>query len=76
MTSLYAVSINGTMLYVTGNLSEQNCIDIDIIAENFQTPIHTPIDYDGICQTFISMVQDTLHISLTQIPLKKVFRIY
>ena len=75
MTSLYALSINGTMLYVIGNLSEQNCIDIDIIAENFQTPIQTPIDYDGICQTFISMVQETLHISLTQIPLKNVFRI-
>lgn len=75
MTSLYALSINGTMLYVIGDLSEQNCIDIDIIAKSFQTPIQPPIDYDGICQTFIRMVQETLHISLTQIPLKNVFRI-
>lgn len=75
MTSLYALSINGTMLYVIGNLSKQNCIDIDIIAKNFHPPTQPPIDYDEICQTFISMVHETLTISLTQIPLKNVFRI-
>lgn len=75
MASLYALSVNGTMLYIIGNLSEQNCIDIDIIAESFQATVQNPIDYDEICQTFISMVRETLNISLTQIPLKNIFRI-
>jgi len=75
MESLYAVSIKGTMLYVKGNLSEQECIAVDAIAKSFQITNVKPEDCEVVCQDFIKVVEMTLHISLVRVPVKYVFRI-
>ena len=75
MESLYAVSINGTMLYVKGNLSEQECIAVETIAKRFQSTNGNPVDCEVVCQTFIKVVETSLHISVVRVPLKCVFRI-
>ena len=73
MESLYAVSIKGTMLYVKGNLSEQECIAVETIAKHFQSTNKDSVDV--VFQAFIKAVETSLHISLVQVPIKWVFRI-
>lgn len=75
MEFLYAVAINGTMLYVKGDLSEQECIAVEIIAKQFQHTSGNPIDCEGVCQAFLEAVKASLQISLVQVPLQNVFRI-
>jgi len=75
MESLYAVSISGTMLYVKGNLSDQECTDVETIAKYFQSSNGKSVDCEVICQAFIKAVEESLQISLIQVPLKYVFRI-
>lgn len=75
MESIFAVSIKGTMLYVKGNLSKQECIAVETIAKHFQSTNKDPVDYEAVCQSFIDAVETSLHISLVQIPVKWVFRI-
>lgn len=75
MESIYAVSIKGMMLYVKGNLSKQECIAVETIAKHFQSKNKDPVEYEAICQSFIDVVEMSLHISLVQIPIKWVFRI-
>lgn len=75
MESIYALSIKGTMLYVKGNLSEQECIAVEKIAKHFQSTNKDSVDYEAICQSFIDSVETSLNISLVQVPVKWVFRI-
>lgn len=75
MESLYAVSINGTMLYVKGDLSEQECIAVETIARHFRSKNGNLVDNEAVCKAFIKEVGTSLHISLVQVPLKYVFRI-
>lgn len=75
MKSLYAVAINGTMLYVKGDLSDQDCLAIETIAKKFEYTNETTIDCKILCQAFIEKVKTTLNISLVEVPLQYVFRI-
>ena len=75
MESLYAVSIKGTMLYVKGSLSEQECIAVETFAKNFQSTNKDHVGYEAVCQSFINAVETSLHIPLVQVPIKWVFRI-
>ena len=75
MESLYAVAINGTMLYVKGDLSEQECITVETIAKQFQQANGNPIDCEAVCQAFVKAVKTSLQISLVRVPLQHVFRI-
>lgn len=75
MESLYAVFINGTMLYIKGNLSEQECIVVETIAKQFQRTNKDTVSCEAECQSFIKAVNASLHISLVQVPIKYVFRI-
>jgi len=75
MESLYAVSINGTMLYVKGNLSEQECIAVETLAKHFHSTDGNHIDCNIICQAFIKEVENSLNILLVRVPIKYVFRI-
>jgi len=73
--SLYAITINGTMLYVKENLSEQECVAIELIAQQFQCPNKNSAACKVICKEFIKAVKTSLNISLVHIPLQYVFRI-
>lgn len=75
MESFYAVAINGTMLYVKGNLSEQECRAVETFAKQFQHTNGNPVDCELVCQAFIKAVKTSLQISLVQVPLQYVFRI-
>lgn len=75
MESLYAVSISGTMLYVKGSLSEEECIAVEKIAAHTQNISDNPAEFEVIYQAFIDAVETSLHISLVRVPLKCVFRI-
>ena len=70
MKSLYAVFINGTMLYVQGELSEQECVAIEAFAKHFQFANKSSSDCEAICQDFIKAVETSFHILLVQTPLR------
>jgi len=75
MESLYALTINGSMLYIKGNLSEQDCKNIDIIAKHFLTTNNSLTSQEEICQSFIKKVHQSLNISLVEVSLNYIFRI-
>lgn len=75
MESLYAVVINGTMLYVQGDLTEQEYKSIETIAKQFQYTNGNPLDCEAICQAFIEAVSTSLKVTLVQVPLQYVFRL-
>lgn len=73
METLYALSINGSMLYIYGNLSDKECAKVDAIAEQMHRLGSE--DTEDICQSFIDSVFTSQGIKLVQVPLKHVFRI-
>jgi|GEM_PF-5423157 len=75
MQSLYAVSIMGTMLYVEGNLSEEECSNIEKLTKKIQIEHEDLMNYKKACDIFTEAVKSTFNISLIQVPLKYVFRI-
>lgn len=74
MDFLYAISIRGTTLYVCGQLSENECTEIEAFAKQFQSSEYS-LDCESTCQSFIMAVQEKFMVSLTRIPVKYVFRI-
>lgn len=75
MDSLYALTINGNMLFLNGNLSEKDYLEIDRIAKQFQANSGNSKNYKDTVQDFITTIQQTLNVTLSEIPLKYVFRI-
>lgn len=77
MESLYALSINGAMLYMSGNLSDQECSIVEDIATHMQFKKNNEYDneLEIICQALIDTVSSLHNIDLKQLPVKCVFRI-
>lgn len=75
MDSLYAITIDGTMFYITGDLSEQECLEIEKMAKQFCGIFQKKVSSELLCHAFINKVQNSLHIKLSYIPLKYIFRI-
>lgn len=50
------------MLYVQGDLSEQECVDIEAFAKQFEIARADPINYQVVCQDFIDSVKSTFNI--------------
>lgn len=70
---LYAISIKGTMLYARGNLSKNECLNVELMAKQFRYP--DSLDSKYVCQKFLDTVKNALNISLIQVSLKHIFRI-
>lgn len=77
MESLYAVCISGVMLYMIGDLSDQECVDVENIAKEMQyiKPTYGDVNHESICQKFIDNVLSSTNIKLKLIPITHVFRI-
>ena len=73
MNSLYALSANGTLYYLYGNILESDYVKIDDIAAE----IHNANNENdiAICQKFISEVLNSHGVQLIYMPIKHVFRI-
>lgn len=72
MKSLYAILVRGSMFYVEGNISPENCTRIELIANEFKS---SQTDCKMLCQEFIDLVKQLLDITLIQNPVQFVFRI-
>lgn len=62
------------MLYVHGNLSDNECAQVETITEQMHNT--SKEDEQVICQTLINTVYSSYGITLSQIQLKHVFRIH
>lgn len=73
MKSLFALAINGTMLYLEGNVPKNMFNDIDILSKQVDVdPLD--IDYTDFCNKFIMLVKSKYNIQLSQIEIAYVFR--
>lgn len=72
MKKLYALSMSGTMYYLTGTLSLQECTELDRFAKKFEI---CPLESENeSCKRFLNEIRKLLNIKLEQIPISKVFR--
>lgn len=73
MKSLFALAINGTMLYLEGNVPKNMINDIDILSKQVDVdPLD--IDYTDFCNKFIMLVKSKYNIQLSKIEIAYVFR--
>jgi len=73
--SLYAVTINGRMLYLMGHIPDKKYILVEEIARSFSNEMRNPKDADTILQAFVEAVRISLDVHLRKVPIDYVFRI-
>lgn len=73
MKSLFAIAINGTMLYFEGNIPPNMYKDIDMLSKQVAVD---PLDtyYTDFCTKFIMLAKEKYNIELNQMKIAYVFR--
>lgn len=73
MKSLFALAINGTMLYFEGNIPPNMYKDIDMLSKQVAVdPLD--INYTDFCKKFIMIVKEKYNLQLNQMKIAYVFR--
>lgn len=73
MKSLFAMAINGTMLYFEGNVHQSMYNDIDMLSKQIVVD-PSDINYTDFCNRFIMLVKEKYNIQLNQMKIAYVFR--
>lgn len=74
MNRIYALTINGTMYFLSGSIPENLYSSFDTIAKNFS--INSNIqDELNICQEFIKYIFENYNLNLEILKVNHVFRI-
>lgn len=73
MKSLFAMAINGTMLYFEGNVNQSMYNDIDMLSKQIVVD-PSDINYTDFCNRFIMLVKEKYNIQLNQMKVAYVFR--
>lgn len=72
MKSIYAIWVKGSMFYVAGNISSEECLKLESLAKNFKS---SSTDSQEICKSFIESASSFFGINLTPLVLQNIFRI-
>ena len=70
---LYALSLNGSMLFFFGKIERNSYAKIDALIKEIDI-LPMDYDYENFCKTFTSLVKSKLNIDLTHLKIEYVFR--
>ena len=70
---LYALSLNGNMLYFCGKIPETTCEKIDSLIQEIGIE-PTDYDYEQFCKTLTSLVKTKFGLELKPLKIEYIFR--